>query len=193
MNPYELLSPAGKPCGVFCCGKCNAVLAEDLAEKCCKPCECGKETMNRFQAECNECYRKRLNDRRHEQLREAEEIEWDGEMMLLSEDLPNHRDGWYTDPEDVAEAIHWRKQEEPGFEPPEFVFASTRRTKGLNLNSAIENMLDDTHEDADWPSKSAVAELQKHVDVFNAKESITFFEPDYKRKVRIVGVESPVS
>jgi hypothetical protein len=134
-----------------------------------------------------------LDARRQEQLAAAEEIEWDGEMMLLSEDLPNSRDGWYTDPDDVAEAIYWRQQEEPEFEPPKFVFASTRRTKGLDLDWAIENMLDDTCADADWPSKSAVAELQKHVDAFNEKEAITFFEPDYSRKVRITGVESPVT
>lgn len=110
--------------------------------------------------------------------------------MLLSEDLPNSQDGWCSDPEDLAEEIYWRKQEEPNFEPPEFAIASTKRTSKLDLDWAIERMLEDTHEDVGWPSNSAVEELRKHVDSFNEKEAITFFEPDYKHKVRIA-CESP--
>lgn len=185
MNPQELLNPEGRPCGVYVCGKCGTVLAKDLAEKCCKPCDCGKESTNRFQAECWDCTRERIADRMRKRLEEAEEIEWDGEMMLLSEDLPNSRDGWYSYPDEAAEAISWRLEDDPDFEPPQFAFASEKRVKGLDLDSAIETMMDDTYEDAEWPSNGSTAELQKHVNEFNSEHSITFFEPDYKHKIRI--------
>lgn len=189
MNSYELLSPSEEPCGVYVCGKCNLVRAKELAEKCCQSCECGKESMNQFQAECWECYRARLAKRMRERLDEAEEIEWDGEMMLLSEDLPNSQDGWYYSPEDVAESISWRQEDDPDFEPPEFVFASEKRIKGIDLSRAIDSMLDDTYEDVDYPSKESTAELEKCVAEFNAKHSITYFEPDYKHKIRIPSEE----
>jgi len=46
MNAYELISPkTGQPCGVWVCGECNHVLAEDLVEKCCRPCSCGQPSL----------------------------------------------------------------------------------------------------------------------------------------------------
>lgn len=185
MNPYELLNPQGKPCGVFCCGKCNTVLAKELADKCCVPCKCGNEPRNRFEAECFDCYKERLAARRRESLEKAEEIEWDGDFFLLSDDLPNSRDGWYPSPEEVAEEIYWRKQEDPDFEAPKFAFASTCRHSRLDLDYAIERMLEDTYDDAELKDESAVEELRKHVDAFNAINEVVYFEPDYKHKVRI--------
>ena len=186
MNPFELLKPDGQPAGVFCCGKCRTVLAKDLADKCCQLCECGAESWNRFQAECETCSRKRQADHMCERLEKATEIEWDGEMMLLSEDIPSGcRDGWFDNPEHVLDSIEEARQDDLSFRPPQFVFASTKRVKGLDLDRAIEDMMDDTHEEPPWPSESSVETLQKHVDEFNASESITYFEPDYSRKVRI--------
>lgn len=189
MNPYELLHPRGKPCGVYVCGKCNLVRSKDLAEKCCQPCKCGKESMNQFQAECRECYSSRLANLAKERLKKAEEIEWDGEMMLLSEDLPNSRDGWYDSPEHVAEEIERRQEDDTDFESPEFVFASEKRIKGIDLGMAIDSMLEGTYEDVDYPSKESIADLEKCVAEFNAKNSITYFQPDYKHKIRIPSKE----
>ena len=187
MNGYELISPkTNKPCGVFVCGVCNLVTHRDLVEKCCKPCECGKPSRNRFECRCSDCAHADYNARRRKQLDAATEIEWDGEMMLYSEDVTGSRDGWHTCPDELMEEIEECEYEDEHFERPEFVFASIKKVNELDLSRMVERMTEDTYEDAgDNISSADFMELQKHVDAFNAKNAVTYFDPDYKRKIRV--------
>lgn len=187
MNSYELISPkTNKPCGVFACGTCNRISAKDLVDHCCAPCKCGQPSRNRFEGKCDECTNREYREYRRAQLDKAEVIEWDGSMMLLSTDLVNSRDGWYTCPDEVLEEIADCEADDEHFERPEFVFASYPKVNKLELGHLLEQMCEDTYEDAgDSISNADVAELQRHVDKFNEANAITYYEPDYSKKVRI--------
>lgn len=187
MNSYELISPkTDKPCGVFACGVCNRIVAKKLIDTCCAPCKCGQPSRNRFECRCDECANADSRNRRQALLDKAEEIEWDGEMMLLSTELVNSRDGWYANPDEVLEELAERETHGDRFERPVFVFASRKMVRGLDLGHLLEQMCEDTFEDAgDSISDAAVKELQRHVDKFNEANAITYYEPDYSKKVRI--------
>ncbi len=182
MNSYELISPkTNKPCGVFVCGVCNLVTPKDIVDRCCKPCECGKPSRNRFEGLCSDCADMDYHDRRAKQLDEAELVEWDG-SMIFSEDVSGYRDGWFDSPDDLADYL--ADEEEDNM--PEYAFLGRKCTRELDVYRATEAMTEDTYEDAelniaeaDWKA------LLSAVDAFNAKYAVTYFEHDYKRKVRI--------
>lgn len=69
---------------------------------------------------------------------------------------------------------------------PEFAFLGRKVVKELDIARAVEQMTEDTYEDAeltigddDWKALLAA------VDAFNAKYKVTYYEDDYKRKVRV--------
>lgn len=183
MNGYELISPkTNKPCGVFACGVCNLVTHADLVEKCCKPCECGKPSRNRFECRCSDCVDVDYKERRAKQLEDAELVEWDG-SMIFSEEVSGYRDGWFDSPDDLRD---FTADEEDEDCIPEFAFLGRKCVSTLDVDQAVERMTEDTYEDAeihvndaDWKALLAV------VDTFNAKYAVTYYEHDYKRKVRI--------
>lgn len=186
MNAYELISPkTNKPCGVFLCGVCSAPFKTvhlDFAEKCCKPCECGKPSRNRFECKCSDCVNADCAKRRAKQLDEAELVEWDG-SMIFTEDVDGSQDGWFSSPDDLADYI----ADEEESNKPEFAFLGRKCVKELDIARAVEHMTEDTFEDAelhisddDWKALLAT------VDAFNAKYAVTYYEHDYKRKVRII-------
>lgn len=191
MNPIQLQKPSGESVKLWLCGECNLLCSRPhLAEKCCQPCQCGKESWNRFQGKCRQCFRDEQYQRQQDRLDNAKVVEWDGEMMLYSEDIEGGRDGWFSDLDSVSEAIFEWWSDFPDWEPPEYVFASTKLIRKLDLDWALERMVEDTYEDADVPA-SAVVELQKHVDAFNEKHAITYFDVDYNGKVRVKLPERP--
>ena len=184
MNGYELISPkTGKPCGVFICGVCNRVTHADIVEKCCKPCECGKPSRNRFECKCSDCFDVDHKERRTKQLEEAELVEWDG-SMIFSEEVSGNRDGWFDSPDDLAD--HLADNEEDGVDTPEFAFLGRKCVNELDLSRAIERMTEDTYEDAEVnASLEDMTQLEEAVTAFNEKYAVTYYEHDYKRKVRI--------
>ena len=183
MNGYELISPkTGKPCGVFVCGVCNLVTHEDLVEKCCKPCECGKPSRNRFECRCSDCADKDHQERMNKRLEEAELVEWDGSSMILCEEYDGHRDGWFDSPDDLLDYLADEELEDI----PEFAFVGKKVVKELDLDFALEQMTEDTYEDAEvCATREDMTRLQEAVAMFNAKYAVTYFEPFYKTKVRI--------
>ncbi len=186
MNEYELISPkSGKPCGVFVCGECNIVRpTKDLADKCCKPCACGKPSMNRFDCKCSSCHDMERMERMTRILDKAELVEWDGSSMVFSEEVDGYNDGWFSSPDEILEYL---ADEEMEF-VPEFAFVGWKRIKKLDISRAIEEMTEDTYEGADLhisPYDSISIDLIKAVDAFNEKYSITYYEHDYKKKVRV--------
>ncbi len=182
MNGYELINPkTGNPCGVFVCGVCNLVTHADLVEKCCKPCDCGKPSRNRFECKCSDCVKIAHADRRAKDLEKAELVEWDG-SMIFSEEVSGYRDGWFDSPDDLLDYL---ADEEEG-NKPEFAFLGRKCVNKLDISRAVEQMTEDTYEDAelhisdvDWKA------LLEAVDTFNAKYAVTYYQHDYKRKVRI--------
>ena len=185
MNAYELISPkTGKPCGVFACGVCNLVTHADTVERCCKPCECGKPSRNRFECRCSDCVGMDCRERRAKDLEAAELVEWDG-SMIFSEEVSGYRDGWFDSPEDLLDYLEGNNDEDTE-SYPEFAFVGRKVVRELDLYTAIERMTEDTYEDAEMnASKEDMAKLEEAVAAFNAKYAITYFEHEYKRKVRI--------
>ena len=187
MNSYELISPkTGKPCGVYVCGVCNLVTHADLVERCCKPCDCGKPSRNRFECRCSDCWNAEYANRRAKQLDEAGLVEWDGESMIFSEQISGYRDGWFNSPEDLLDYL----ADEEEADISEFAFVGRKVVKKLDIDRAIEQITEDTYEDAelhiadtDWQALTAA------VDAFNAKYSVTYYVHDYTRKVRIRAAE----
>ena len=186
MNAYELISPkTGKPCGVVVCGVCNLVTHENLAEKCCKPCECGKPSRNRFECKCSDCFSSDHSKRRARKLDEAELVEWDG-SMIFSEVVIGSRDGWFDSPDDLLDYSEYEEEDNK----PEFAFLGRKCIRELDLSRAIERMTEDTYEDAEvCATLEDMSQLEEAVTAFNAKYAVTYYEHDYKKKVRIGGVE----
>ena len=182
MNGYELISPkTGKPCGVFVCGVCNLVTHADLVEKCCKPCDCGKPSRNRFECKCSDCVDIAYAERRAKDLEKAELVEWDG-SMIFSEEVSGHRDGWFDSPDDLLDYLADEEEDNK----PEFAFVGRKCVRELDLYSAIERMTEDTYEDAEvCATLEDMTRLEEVVTMFNAKYAVTYYEHDYKRKVRI--------
>lgn len=184
MDAYELISPkTGKPCGVWVCGRCNKVMEKGLAERCCLPCACGKESRNRFEARCTECADADWSERRAKDLEKAELVEWDGESMIFSEEVTGYRDGWFYSPEDLRDYL---ADEDEEYAVPEFAFVGKKQVRELDIDRAVSEMTEDTYEDAelhvadsDWKA------LMDAVDTFNAKYRVTYYVHDYSKKVRV--------
>jgi hypothetical protein len=185
MNGYELINPnTGKGCGVWACGVCNKVMGADLVEKCCKPCECGMPSRNRFECKCSHCAEIEYKERRAKQLEEAELVEWDG-SMIFSEAVNGNQDGWFESPDDLLEYLESNDDEDTEHWP-EFAFVGRKCVRELDLYRAIERMTEDTYEDAEvCATREDMAKLEEVVTMFNAKYAVTYYEHDYKRKVRI--------
>ncbi len=193
MTPMQLRLPCGSPVHGWACSSCLRVHRDkDVAGRCCLSCvECGKEKKPGHTL-CQECLQRQWSEQRRAQseqwLEEAEEVE-EPTGMLYSELAPGGRDGYYDDLDDVADAIYWAIKDGETIEQPVFVHTCEHHVKGLDLDQAIECMLDDTYEDVDWPSKTEVDKLMKHVDAFNEKCAVHYFTPDYSKKVRVPLVE----
>jgi hypothetical protein len=192
VDAYELISPkTGKPCGVFVCGKCNLVCHKDFVEKCCKPCECGKLSRNRFEAKCSDCWQAELRERRRKQLEAAELVEWDG-SMIFSEDVDGYRDGWFDSPDDLLEYLEVDQDAEAEHEGvcvPEFAFLGRKCVNKLDIDRAVQLMTEDTYEDAELNvSDDDWAALLAAVDAFNEKYAVVYYEHDYTKKVRVRNV-----
>jgi hypothetical protein len=116
-------------------------------------------------------------------LEEAELIEWDGESMIFSEEVSGSHDGWFDSPDDLVD--YMAGEGDDGC--PKFAFLGRKSIKELDISRSVEQMTEDTYEDAelhiadaDWKALLAA------VDTFNAKYSVTYYEHDYKRKVCVV-------
>jgi hypothetical protein len=69
---------------------------------------------------------------------------------------------------------------------PEFAFLGKKVIKELDISRALEQMTEDTFEDAELDIHPVdMTALMEAVDAFNAKYKLTYYEHDYKRKVRV--------
>ena len=182
MNGYELISPkTGKPCGAFVCGACNLITHADLVERCCKPCDCGKPSHNRFECKCSDCMDIAYAKRRAKQLEKAKLVEWDG-SMIFSEEIRGYRDGWFDSPGSLLEYLADGK----AGSNPEFAFVGRKCVRELDLRQAIYRMTEDTYEGAEvCATRGDMRRLEEAVAIFNEKYAVTYYECNYKKKVRI--------
>ena len=181
MNSYELISPkTGKPCGVWVCGQCNLVTDKNLVDRCCEPCKCGKRARNRFESKCSDCVNIDYKERRAKLLEEAELVEWDG-SMIFSEEVIGNRYGWFDSPDDLLDYSEYEEEDNK----PEFAFLGRKCVNELDLHRAIERMTEDTYECAEVDATlEDMSRLEEAVTAFNAKYAVTYYEHDYKKKVR---------
>lgn len=107
--------------------------------------------------------------------------------MIFSEEVSGPRDGWFESPDDLRDYLFDQEFEDK----PQFAFLGRKCVNELDIHRAVERMTEDTYEDAelhianaDWKS------LMEAVDAFNAKYSVTYYEHDYNRKVRIFDCET---
>jgi hypothetical protein len=102
--------------------------------------------------------------------------------MIFSEVVSGSRDGWFDSPDDLADYIAYEEE----INKPEFAFLGRKCVRELDLDRAIEQMTEDTYEDAEiHASQEDMARLKAAVAAFNAKYAVTYYEHDYKRKVRV--------
>lgn len=183
MNAYELISPlTGNPCGVYVCGVCNKVVPKVAANNCCKPCACGKPARNRHESRCEDCCDAIHATNMTKRLEDAELIKWDGEAMIFSEDVMGYFDGWFASPDDLREYLYDEEIEDR----LEFAFVGRKRVATLDLDRAIEQMLESVSAEAELEIDEAdKLALQTAVDAFNAKYAIIHYTHEYKRKVRV--------
>jgi hypothetical protein len=103
--------------------------------------------------------------------------------MIFSEEVSGYRDGWFDSPDELLDYL----EDEEECNKPEFAFLGRKCVNQLNMDRAIERMTEDTYEDAELHiTPEDMGKLSEAVDAFNAKYALTYFEHDYKRKVRIV-------
>jgi hypothetical protein len=120
-------------------------------------------------------------ERRAKQLEEAELVEWDG-SMIFTEVVDGCHHGWFDSPDDLLDYMAGEGDDDP----PEFAFLGKRCVRELDLYRAIERMTEDTFEDAEvCATREDIARLEEAVTMFNAKYAVTYFEHDYKKKVRV--------
>ena len=85
---------------------------------------------------------------------------------------------FYSDPSDVIDDF--------GDDlAPEWLFGTTAQRSELDLDNAIEQMEEDTYEDAEVTDVDAIKELQAAFDKFNAKCGIDYYVVNYGVKVRV--------
>lgn len=157
------------------CGVCkNTYLDKESAEKCCTPkfCEdCGVELKPWwYRTICKPCHEKR-------QFNNAEKLtpeQWDG---WVQRDGYGYNEGYFESLDDLLE---YCKDED--IKPPNWVFCCELVEHKLDIDDAIETMLEEAHEDArDYLINED--ELRQFIEEWNAKQKVATYYPDYSRVV----------
>lgn len=178
MNAVELLTPEGKPSGIFFCTACKYTAHyQDVAEQCCRPrlCQCGAECSNGWTI-CATC--------RHHGEEEKAAKRWEAAQKVPARDVASwvyddDNDKFHRTIEDFLE--WWEDEERPGVPR---VYVAT--PFGLNFDAArwLEHLTEEHYEDAyEDLDAEAVAELQATLDWWEAEHGLVSYRPDYKQAV----------
>lgn len=143
---------------------------------------------------CDACrkvyYQKDRIERRRVELEKAEEVPYEGGMVLC-EDVDNSRDGWHDSFESLLDEIeenHFNYESGKPLPRPEWCHPATPEVRFLDLKEAItdhlERLCEDGYEDMDIEPD---AELLAAVDAFNERNTreFTIWHADMKKKIRI--------
>jgi hypothetical protein len=180
MNATALINPAGEV-KAHCCGKCGRVWPNDggsdtgFAAKCCAPkiCSvCGKET-NSPRLRCEPCqmeYWFQAGNR-------MRESDYEGHFIFCEEGY-GAQDGYFENVDALRDYC-----EDDDTPLPKFVFGCTERVwDGIDVDRAIENDLEEFHEDAMGDVRD-LAELHAFMKTWNAKQCIPSYYVDYKQVI----------
>lgn len=199
MNPVELHTPAGKPCGVWMCRQCRSLWGgrrdgergQALAEACCLPKTCD-ECRQPITGEGHYTYRHRhcqgtCDARiREERIAKAAKLEaWDGPVWWGN---CGPQDGYFRDMDELLD--YFEVHETPAEDRPEWVFCSRAIPfPGADAGRICERITEDMFEGAS-EQLEGVAELEAACRAFNAANAgLISYEPDYKRVVRVPTVD----
>jgi hypothetical protein len=155
------------------CSVCSQVyMDKSFADKCCAPkyCEqCGKELPYRsYYIRCETCITKNRFDK-------AEKLtEWNG---WIYKDGYGDNDGYF---ESVDELIEWveDQDEEDEIVMPDWVFLCEEHNHTVDIDSAIEQALEEAYEDAEF---DYLDELYAFMKQWNDKQNLKSYSPDYKK------------
>ena len=140
----------------------------------CKHCQKGNKS---DYCNCKKAWEERTIKRDISYCEKAEKlfpIQYDG--WVYFEGL-GYNEGYF---ESVGELIEYCEDE--GIDVPDWVYCCKGERHLLDIDSAIESMLDEAYEDARDDLKDE-KELYDFVEKWNAKQNITSYYPDYKRIV----------
>ena len=127
-----------------------------------------------YRKTCDTCNDKRL-------FSEAEKLIPEQYSGWVYREYYGHNNGYF---ESIDELIEWCEDGE--IKLPEWVFCCKGERHLLDIDSAIESMLDEAYEDARYDLKDE-KELYDFVEKWNAKQNIISYYPDYKRVVVLKG------
>lgn len=204
MNAIELFHQDGKATGVYYCEQCREVShSKSNAERCCKPCECGKPVRSRGYIRCDECDSKYWKEKIAKdaiiRMEKAEIVEfyigavnWDGcpqGVSRCSSYFNGENDGFFIDMEDLLQAAETyrddKSEDDDDSGLPEFVFCCTERPFKLDLDRALEHALEEMY-DVACDAIGGEQELWNAVELFNeTNSSVVTYDVDYKHKVRV--------
>lgn len=168
MNPKEITAYQCSNCGV-------SYIYKDAAEACCsqKKCEdCGELLPTRWcRTVCNRCHEKRRFEK-------AEKLEsWDGYIYCAKG--YGYNDGYFETVDDLIDYCH-----DHGLAPPKYAFVCEEQRHEIDVDAALENMLEDAYEDAGDHLQDE-KELRDFIAEWNKKQYIVTYYPDYSRVVLI--------
>lgn len=161
----------------YMCVKCGTIFNDrGIADRCCAPkfCEdCGGELPYRWPfTVCKSCREKRL-------FNDAVKLEsWDGCIYAEGYGLD---DGYFLSVLDLLDYC-----DDENIEPPKWVFACHEIRHQIDIDDALEMMLDDAHEGAE-DALVDIDELRKFIEKWNSKQSVVSYYPDRTRIVLMVG------
>lgn len=164
--------------GHYICTKCLTVHSyQSWAEYCCKDryCLCGKE-IEYFRALCSTCS---MMLQRTERLSKATEVKYIGQELYSP-----INDSYYLDLDSLKT---WYKNLTPqAKQKTDFWFFATIESEwdGLDIETILENSLDDHHEDA-IDQVNHYDSLKEFLDVWNKEQSISSFYPDFTKKINV--------
>lgn len=180
MNPVALVNPSGAIKAHYC-SKCGRVWPNDdgmpqgFAAKCCAPkyCQdCGKE-IESYRLRCDPCQMKAWFQT-GERMRETD---YKGRFIFCEEGYGS-QDGYFESTDDLRDYC-----QDEGVDLPAFVFGCTERVwNGIDIDRAIENDLEEYHEDA-IDSVHDLSELRAVIKVWNEKQHISSYHVDHKQVI----------
>lgn len=160
------------PC--FKCNACGKIHSDEkTAVKCCaqRYCEdCGIE-VKKYRICCEPCGLNR-------QFEKAEKLQPEqGDGWVHSDEVGGYNEGYFSSLGALIDHC-----EDEGIPVPKWVFCCKPIEHKLDVEHALESMLEEAYEDA-YDDLVDVDELQKFVDEWNAKQTVTTYYPDEKRVV----------
>jgi hypothetical protein len=172
----------------WACGKCKTICqTEDAARACCaeRYCACGKPLMPGFSnLECRDCtdaqWQAAARKRREDHLANATAVpeqDYTGPVYVEA------YEEFYSSMDDFRDAFWADHDSDEAFEPGP-VFACTCFGYHLDAEHAVEQALEEHHEDAfDHIGDAAVSELQVLMDQWAQKHPVTSWAIDYSRMI----------